>query len=529
MFRVEYLKLENHPQLKNIEIQISDIDEILNKTKPYTSVVIGPNGTGKSFILRELAEILRQFVDLSKGIRKSVIFSYDLHLRYKYYHNTYEIVTRKGFISAHTKVENKNYLFFKNRPLEVDFYNPETISEIITNYEVLFKELEFPDRLIVNSILQTDRFVFRNSMQDDFYQYMGARSTNSTSSTKSASRKTIKYLFNSSISDLDFLKNLRELLSFLEFDESLTINYTTKINKLFFSGNLTAKNFRRYFEEWWHDDFEYSKRKKENPLWSIPYYQNHIQENPDLLKRIIDFLNVTTKSNLQDIPRSVSKILAIDLFDNKMSHNEMELVRHLESLDIINLEGIKINKNRSTISLNDVSSGEFHLIISMIGIFSKITNDSLILIDEPEVSLHPNWQMRYVSFLKKVFSNYPGSHFIITSHSHFIVSDLEGESSSVTAIRRLEDGCLKTNLIKKDTYGWSAEEVLYSVFNVQTTRNFYIEIDLRELLHKIAYKSDDFRRMRDILRKIKLIEFSDNDPINLVINQAENYLAKYDR
>jgi hypothetical protein len=286
------------------------------------------------------------------------------------------------------------------------------------------------------------------------------------------------------------------------------------------------RNFRRYYEEWWHDDFEFSNRKKENPLWSVPYYQNNFQLNPELTASIVEFLNRISKDKLIHKPRSSAKIISVDLFDNDMSNKDMEMLRHLEALDIINLDGIKINKNNSTMSLNDVSSGEFHLIISMIGIFSQIKNDSIILIDEPEVSLHPNWQMQYVTFLKKVFSKYPSCHFILTSHSHFIVSDLEGESSSLTSINRDEEGNLKTRLIEADTYGWSAEDILYNVFNVRSTWNYFLETDLTELLGLISINSNDKTKINNLIEKIDKLPRRKNDPLTEIIIDAKMYLQE---
>src|SRR5690606_16931407 len=109
---------------------------------------------------------------------------------------------------------------------------------------------------------------------------------------------------------------------------------------------------------------------------------------------------------------------------------------HLESLDTLGLEGIKIKKANKEFSTGEISSGESSLLLSIVNIFSRIDRNSLILIDEPEISLHPNWQMKYMSFLKRAFSNFANCHFIITTHSHFIVSDLEGASSSITALSR---------------------------------------------------------------------------------------------
>ena len=408
MFRVEYLRLTEHPQLGNIELFLSDIEELNNDLKPYTSVIIGPNGTGKSFILRTISDILMQFNIFKTSEIRKINLPYGFQFRYFLEGNSYEIVSSIQILNGKNKI--RSYDYYMNRPFSIE--NNFFLNKKFNDYKIPFQKLEFPNYIIVNSILQTDRFLFKNSKPDDFYQYLGARSTSSTSSTKSSSRKTIKYLFNASSNNTNFKNNLKDLLDFLSFEKSLKINYTTKINKLFFSGKLTDDNFKRYFEEWWHDDFTYSKRSQNNPLWSIPHYNNYFRGNSKKISDTVEYLNYIATNKLTHKARSTSKILSIDLFDNNLSEEEFEIIRQLEYLDIINIDGIIINKNNSTLSLNDISSGEFHLIISMIGIFSKIENNCLVLIDEPEISLHPNWQMQYISFLKKVFSKYASCHFI---------------------------------------------------------------------------------------------------------------------
>lgn len=519
MIRIEYLKLISHPQLGNIELFLSDNGEIGNVKKPYTSVIIGPNGTGKSLILRTISDILTQFnIFQTSGIR-NLNLPFHFHLRFQNEKDNFEIINYKDYLNQRTST--KIYEFYKNRPFIVF---SEDNAEKNKRYETEFSNIIFPNKLIVSSILQTDRFLFKNSHPNDFYQYLGSRSTSSTSSTKSSSRKTIKFIFNSSINNSQFKSNLKELLSFLDFKESLKINYSTKINKLFFSGKLTETNFKRYYEEWWHEDFEFSKRKKENPLWSVPYYNNNYKENKELLTETVNLLNDIAENRLTHKPYSRSKVLSIDLFDDNLIERELEIIKHLEQLDIISLDGIKINKNNTSLSLSDVSSGEFHLIISMIGIFSKIEDNSIILIDEPEISLHPNWQMQYITFLKKVFSKNASCQFIITSHSHFIVSDLEGNSSSVTALNRnIETNKLESRLLKGDTFGWSAEDVLYNVFNVITTRNFYVAKEIGEILTVLAEK--DIKKellisKSEELNNIKL-HLKSGDPLKSLIEKVQ--------
>lgn len=523
MFRIEYLKLNDHPQLGNIELFLSDIEEINNISKPYTSVIIGPNGTGKSFILRTISDILMQFNIFKTSEIRKINLPYGFQLRYFLEGDSYEIVS--GFEVLNGKNKIRNYEYYMNRPFSTE--NSFFRNKKFDDYKIPFQNLEFPSYLIVNSILQTDRFLFKNSKPDDFYQYLGARSTSSTSSTKSSSRKTIKYLFNASSSNNNFKNNLKELLEFLGFEKSLKIHYTTKINKLFFSGELTETNFKRYFEEWWHDDFTYSKRSQNNPLWSIPHYNNNFRGNSKKISDTTEYLNNVAKNKLTHKARSTSKILSIDLFDNNLSEEEFEIIRQLEYLDIINIDGIIINKNNSTLSLSDISSGEFHLIISMIGIFSKIENNSLILIDEPEISLHPNWQMQYISFLKKVFSKYSSCHFILTSHSHFIVSDLEGESSSVTALNRNEESkSLESRLLEINTFGWSAEDVLYNIFNVRSSLNYFLQADLTELLGIISNNLKEPQKVEEILNKLNQLPKRNNDPLQEIIIEATQYLKE---
>ncbi len=527
MFRIEFLNLKNHPQLGDIDLNLSEPLEYKKSEKPYTSVIIGANGTGKSFILRTIAEIFRQFKAYSISNKKEFTLPYDIHLRYRFYYNTYEIVTRrtKDIYRSDQRIE---YLFFKNRPLDVDFEG-ENIFEKQAVFEVLHQELEYPEKLLVNSIIPTDRFVYQNSNQTDFYQYLGARSTSSTTSTKSSVRRTIKHIFNASIASKEFKGNLKELLNFLEFEETFKVEYKTKINKLFFSKELTSENFKQYFEKWWDEKYEFTTRKKENPLWSIPYYNLYFKDNSKLINEIVAFLNKLPSNQklFHNKKNSSSKIISINLFDSEIIENDLSMISHLENLDIINLEGIRIQKSKSSLSINDISSGEYHLLNSLIGLFANIDKDSLILIDEPEISLHPNWQMRYITFLKNVFTNFPSCHFIISTHSHFLVSDLEGKSSSVTALSRdIETNKLSSKLLEANTFGWSAEEILYAVFKVRTTRNFYLESELRELLHSIAIKSDDIVRMKSILETIKQLTLNDSDPLKLIIKKAEEYLNK---
>jgi len=80
---------------------------------------------------------------------------------------------------------------------------------------------------------------------------------------------------------------------------------------------------------------------------------------------------------------------------------------------------------------SNLSHGEKTFYSQFVFIFYKIYNNqnknNLLLFDEPDLSLHPEWQRRYFDELVKITKNLDESiklHFFVTSHSPFFLSDI---------------------------------------------------------------------------------------------------------
>ncbi|EOV9409922.1 AAA family ATPase [Vibrio parahaemolyticus] len=87
----------------------------------------------------------------------------------------------------------------------------------------------------------------------------------------------------------------------------------------------------------------------------------------------------------------------------------------------------------NTLPLTHLSSGEQHQIVLLYELIFKVPQNSLILIDEPEISLHVAWQKEFLNDLKEIISLQQMS-VIMATHSPTIVggnwdlvTDLEGE------------------------------------------------------------------------------------------------------
>jgi predicted ATP-binding protein involved in virulence len=140
----------------------------------------------------------------------------------------------------------------------------------------------------------------------------------------------------------------------------------------------------------------------------------------------------------------------------------------------------------------------------------------MVLLDEPEISLHPNWQIKYMDIFNKIFRDFPKTHFIIASHSHFLVSDLKSKNSTIIGIDIDGQGNLKINKTPKNTYGWSAEQILLDVFKVATTRNYFLTKTITDVLKELSKSEPEYSLVKEKLEQIIFLEstdFKEHDPM----------------
>ena len=84
----------------------------------------------------------------------------------------------------------------------------------------------------------------------------------------------------------------------------------------------------------------------------------------------------------------------------------------------------------------------------------------------------------------------------------------------------------KNQFIDLNTFGWSAEEILFKIFGVKTSRNYYIEINLRELLSLISSNSQDKIKMESLLNNFSFLHLNQEDPLKQILIEAKNYVNK---
>jgi ABC-type dipeptide/oligopeptide/nickel transport system ATPase component len=87
----------------------------------------------------------------------------------------------------------------------------------------------------------------------------------------------------------------------------------------------------------------------------------------------------------------------------------------------------KIPDNQKPLKLlpEQLSSGEMHLVVILFDFIFNIPNGSLVLIDEPELSLHVSWQIEFIRSIKEIIDirGKENIQVLIATHSPQIIHD----------------------------------------------------------------------------------------------------------
>ena len=161
----------------------------------------------------------------------------------------------------------------------------------------------------------------------------------------------------------------------------------------------------------------------------------------------------------------------------------------LKKLSLI--KGIKLylRKHGTTIPLYDASSGELSFISSIIYLAATIDENSAILIDEPENSLHPSWQKDYIKILIQLFYLYQPK-IVAATHSALIVTGAEVANESTNVFE-----CRNFQFIKKIKEHINIEEAFYDYFNVVTPENRFLSDFLVTQLNRLVEKKISYNSL----------------------------------
>ena len=238
-----------------------------------------------------------------------------------------------------------------------------------------------------------------------------------------------------------------------------------------------------------------------------------------MLVREYKFLNIVDTGLIKDVPSYIATRIiemANDQEDTPMQEIRTAVFKEInEIFEILDLD-IKISgisKNAKSIpiftyssgdkfDINELSSGEKQLFLRTLAIKMLNPENSIILIDEPELSLHPKWQQRIVDVYRKIGKN---NQIIIATHSPHILGSVKKDN--IMLLDKDDDGkiVVRTGDELYDSYGQPTERILEDIMGLKTTRNQEIFDKLekiREMVNEDKYETDDFKKEYGDLKEI---------------------------
>ena len=210
--------------------------------------------------------------------------------------------------------------------------------------------------------------------------------------------------------DLNSYQN-NSVIKYIEIFTKNSINIfsfsPTKINiKLFMKKNENewdCKKIRKEIEKLKFHEEEAKAKKKAYFRTISKYIKKYLQDGSNERNFTLEEYNLLIHE-LEDMKEVLSRFPAfmLDIYDND-------------------------------ISFFSLSHGERSILLSNALLYESAMDTKnqgiLICLDEPDLSLHPEWQKKYINELVKMFSKIAKNfHFLITSHSPFILSDMPKEN-----------------------------------------------------------------------------------------------------
>ncbi|MBP6163013.1 MAG: AAA family ATPase [Aliarcobacter sp.] len=324
-----------------------------------------------------------------------------------------------------------------------------------------------------------------------------------------------------------FIESLFTEELYLELKEKLSFELKAeKIDDVFFKEliqknlNLNGKNFIFLLNEVIEEEKKLTGILPVNLINSIYNFIRNI-EFSEKLKYLVTSQNYYF---LKDIFRNKELLISINNFNNDeyleniiKTNDFLEILRLIKLLTRRNFIKFEVNliKNNGKFNYLRLSSGEKTLLSYFANILGRIreldeiqiqdtTYDNvknktyLILIDEVELHLHPEWQRNFIKQLNDFFTYEDDTkkfQFVIATHSPFVVSDIYDENIIY----------LGRDNINSKTFGGNIFDIFKDDFYVSNTIGAFSEEIIKELSEilyvlfaiKKAEKEDNFFMLRD--------------------------------
>ncbi len=416
---------------------IFDHEIPLNMDERIT-IIHGPNGYGKTAVLRLLNNFFRsQYTELKKtpfdsfkiefdncewieiiqrtesSKKKALVFNFygsDRVMRIFSFENSKEKILNSSAVSNTEEIRRQLQLLAEQ--LSAESTDATEKSGISSEYDFISKSRIEPDWLLnlKNSIhvrlIESQRLLnFDSSKQSrGSYKESPMRSTVASYSIELAELMQNKFSEYGTIS------------------QSLDRTFPLRIMQKEVSVNVTEEKLRTQLDE---------IEKTRSQLIEVGLLDKDESSEPTIQPQNMD---ESTRNTLSVYVEDVEKKLSVftdtakkiqllrRIINKKFSYSRKEMNFSKEKGFVFGTHYNSQTQALKTLSPNDLSSGEQHELVLLYELLFKVESNSLVLIDEPELSLHVTWQAQFLEDIQEIMELTDLS-VLMATHSPDIIQD----------------------------------------------------------------------------------------------------------
>lgn len=181
-----------------------------------------------------------------------------------------------------------------------------------------------------------------------------------------------------------------------------------------------------------HKGSDYSMEHLRNELDDIEDRRSDLveagllaQEQASLAIPALDSVDESRRGVLAVYAQDAKDKLSIfdDLYRKVDAFRRIANSRFLQKRVLVRTDGLSVvNPDGSELDLEMLSSGEQHELVILYELLFRVPDNSLVLIDEPELSLHVLWQEQFLKDIEEM-ANLSNFRVILATHSPEIIGD----------------------------------------------------------------------------------------------------------
>jgi len=375
------------------------------------TIIFGLNGTGKTTLLKCIDNFCKlRLNEITEEKFEKLIFQFstinpdDIHsIEVIFSNNKISIENQEKLLNIKINTDNELFAQIKLDPEE---------------FEVLFQELSI--RYIKKSgVSQTDKIRISERI-DSFYE---GPSIDDIMEEQNVSREDLNEdmdVYTHEIIDGFVKKNDQEHLKslflvalscscFFISSMRITVNSLIGLNE-----RIKEKTKKVYFIGFGSPDEQQQRRED---------LQIELNELKDLL--FVDAIDEISKKIIDAKKSNTLNHEYIKIFKNQVNH----FLKYSNKKIEFNSSGgilIRDSLTQQPIPIEKLSSGENNLLIIFYHILFETEENTLVMIDEPEISLHIDWQFDFIDKLLEIQRELRKTKplmFLIATHSPQILSD----------------------------------------------------------------------------------------------------------